>query len=104
MVTKRVVLGASDGPPPERHKDFDKLPQLWDMLTSPTYEDGTRRKTASLTLFFEEGQFKACLSDRDVDCVAFTSGDGLRDVLASLERRLQEGSLDWRQAGMRRKK
>lgn len=55
-------------------------------------------KTATLTLFVEGGQWKACLNDRAEGEVAFVTADRFTALLDALETGLREGSLDWRRA------
>lgn len=92
------------GPPgdvprnPPASGEFADLPLLWEHLVHRTYEDGTARVTSSLTLFFEEGTWKACLSDRDNGLVAFVAGNEVLSLAFSLEAGLSAATLDWRPA------
>jgi hypothetical protein len=71
-------------------------PVLAEYLASGSYEDGSLRQTASLTLFTEDGRLKACLSDKDNGRVGFISADSFLGLLEALEVALSEDSMDWR--------
>ena len=74
------------------------FPIVCDYLTVDQYDDGKPRITATLLLFCEDGLLKGCLSDRDSDRVVFKQGDTLFDVLSSMERGLDEDTIDWRRS------
>lgn len=65
-------------------------------LIETEWDDGEARQTSTLLLFAEEGRWKGMINDRDAGAVAFVSGDCLRAVLASIEKGLDGGNLDWR--------
>lgn len=72
-------------------------PGIWQMLTAQCYPDGTTRQTSTLLIYWDDGSVKLCLTDRDNEVVAWqTSLKGMEDALACLERRLQEGVVEWR--------
>ena len=73
------------------------LPALVEFLTETKWDDGTPRAVGSLTLFVDEGLWKACLSDKDAGRVAFVSGQTPTDVFQAAEKGLTSSSLDWRQ-------
>jgi hypothetical protein len=73
-------------------------PCLHEWLTLTRWEDGSARVPASLTLFFDDGRVKACLSDREQQRVAFVAGWTFSAVLEALEEGLVAHSLDWRPA------
>ena len=104
MIDKRTNHSAALAPPPEPSGQWGKYLLLWERLTRTTYGDGASRKTDSLTFFFEEGTWKACLSDRDQEFVAFITGGDPVACLGSLERRLADNSLEWRQSGRGKKR
>jgi len=81
-----------------------KHPRLWEMLTETKYEDGSPRKTATITFFIDEGCVKVCLNDRDQSLAAFCSGDTLDAALRALEAGLEAESLEWRRSQMSSKK
>lgn len=71
-------------------------PCLFEYLTLTRWEDGAARQTASVSVFFDEGRLKACLSDREMGRIAFVAGYTLEDLLRSIEEGLLSASLDWR--------
>jgi hypothetical protein len=79
-------------------------PAVSAVLYDRFFEDGTPRKTATLLLFVDEGMLKACLRDRETEETAWVAGEGLEGLLDALEVGLQEGRLDWRREGKRKKR
>jgi len=83
-------------------------PALWEYLTLSSWEDGSPRQTATLSIFWGPNGLQAALNDRDASMVAFVTGDDPTALLASLEHGLQHDALDWRQSyqgkGQKRKK
>lgn len=75
---------------------LSRFPTLLAFLTQIWWDKQTARQTGTLTLFAEDGKLKVCLVDRDVDEVAFVTGQGLPEVLEALEEGLSAGGLDWR--------
>jgi len=83
----------------QRGESWVLYPTLCEWLASDRYEDGTPRRTSTVTLFADGSGFKASLNDRDSDRVAFVSAAEIEGVLALLEAKLTESSLDWRKNG-----
>jgi hypothetical protein len=73
-----------------------QFPALAEFLAAVRWDDGSSRVPGSLTLFTEDGTWKACLSDKDGGLVCFKSGDSPEGVLGALEGGLQVGGLEWR--------
>lgn len=94
--TNRSGKGNSGGGVPEVGALAIAYPALWEWLTATSYDDGSPRQTSTLLIFVEDGQCKACLSDRDEDCSGWASGATLEGVMESLDARLTAGTLDWR--------
>lgn len=94
--TTQGYLAASD---PDFRKDF---PTLHAFLTLQGY-GGKQRKAGSLSLFCQDGKFKACVSDNDAGNRAFVSGDTFQSLLGAIERGLSGGGLDWREMQPKRK-
>lgn len=69
--------------------------ELWTREEDVPWTDRVRQK-GTLILFCEEGQFKACLSDKDSEAVAFASKKSFQALLETLEKGLANDSLDWR--------
>ena len=75
---------------------MEKLPALVEYLSVQVYEDGERRETSTLTLFWEDGLFKGCLNDRDQLKSCFLSSASLMDLLVRFESGLELDELEWR--------
>lgn len=87
--------------------DWLLYPTLMEYLAEERYEDGTPRRTSTVTLFFAEGSVKLSLNDRDLDRVAFVTSTTIEGCLGILESKLKESSIEWRASqggGGKRKK
>lgn len=71
-------------------------PALAEFLSSPVWEDGSKRIPGSLSLFVGDGKLKCCLADKDSGLVSFLAADGLEELLDALEARLVSGGVEWR--------
>lgn len=80
----------------------NRYPALAEFLSAEEWEPGQARERGTLTLFFEDGAFKAAANDRDAQQVAFVSKGAFQALLDALEKGLVAGSLDWR--GQQQKK
>lgn len=78
--------------------DKEKYEALLEMMTETRYEDGTERKTSTITLFCDQDGLKACLSDRDANRTAWATAESFAALLATLERGIREDRLEWRTA------
>lgn len=76
---------------------FAKLPLLSGWLTETAWEDGEGRTPGSLILFAQDGRWKAMLSDKDNDYIAFVCANDFAGLLGALEKGLEKGDLDWRE-------
>lgn len=86
--------GASGGGIKETDRElFKNLLSYW---MDSKWDDGSVRETSTVSLFVEEGMFKAALNDRDLRRSAYVSGDSIEDVLLKLELGLEGDTLDWR--------
>lgn len=96
----KKVTGAHDGTvaggPVLPCSFFENLPAVWEHLTLGQYEDGSPRQRSSLTVFFEDGLIKVCLSDRDQERTAWSSSDELVDAMRGLEQAIVQGTVQWR--------
>ncbi len=70
--------------------------QVWEYLTCLSFDDGSERQTATLLLFVDGSELKACLNDRAERQTLWASGEGLEACLASLERQLQGDTTSWK--------
>lgn len=76
---------------------MDHYPCLVEFLSDDQWDDGTSRTPGSLTLFIEDGIWKACLNDRDASASMYVTGDNAVACMKSLETRLNGGTAaDWR--------
>lgn len=71
-------------------------PVLFSYMCDLCYEDGTARKTATLTLFADEGTLKGSLNDRDNERSLFLTARSLMELLDSLETALCDAKTVWR--------
>jgi len=76
---------------------FAKCPLLSGWLTETSWEDGATRTPGSLILFAQDGRWKAMLSDKDNDYIAFVCANDFAGLLGALEKGLEKGDLDWRE-------
>lgn len=81
----------------DEHDFIRGLPTLYEYMTSTSYDDGSARRTASLTIYLSDGLFKVVMKDNDTSEVCFTSGGTMTEVLCNLESNLSSGNCDWRQ-------
>jgi len=91
--TKKVSAkgpAASDG-------DFLKsYPSLFEQLTSREFGKGEPRKTSSLSIFADNGAWKAFLNERNDAMSLCVSADSFTGVLDVLEAALGSSDPDWR--------
>lgn len=83
-----------------------KFPTLVEFLTREWWEPNKPRQKGTLVVFAEDGLFKAAVSDKDGEYVAFVSKKTLMGLLEAIEKGLILDSLDWRltAAGRQRKR
>lgn len=84
--------------PAEGNRDAwgDQFPVLFDYLTATTWEGGEPRETANLTLFWQDGMFKVCIHDKDLNRVLFVAGASVLEALSRADRDIESGRADWR--------
>ena len=80
-------------PHPDDEKQFPAIVEFCCALEGP---DGKKRETSTITLFWDQGMWKACVNDRDRSVSGFFSDRRLAGLLDRLELALEEGSIDWR--------
>lgn len=85
-------------PPVPRGEWAASFPSVWEFLSCPEWADGATRVPGSITLFSEDGMWKACLNDKDGQLVAFVSGKSPEAMLEAMEAGLESGALDWRKS------
>lgn len=73
-------------------------PTVHDWLTMVVDDRGVKRQTSSLSVFMDDGTFKAVLNDKDASRSLFVSGRTLWAALDSLEAHLVAGTGEWRKS------
>lgn len=81
-----------------------KYPVLHEFLTATTGAEGEPRLTSALTVFTDDGCFKAFLNDKHMEASFCVTGDGLEGVLKALEKALASGEAAWRSTAARPQK
>jgi len=82
---------------PFQESDWSEAyPTLWEWLTAEKFDDGTFRTTASLLIFVQSGELKACINDRQFSRSAFLTAATVESLLHTLDEKLEADSLDWR--------
>lgn len=92
----RPVAPADPNAPPADAEFTSRCPALAEYLSARSYPDGTQRQTSSLTVFVEDGCFKAVLNDRDQEQALFVSERRFSDLFEALEILLQSDDVPWR--------
>jgi hypothetical protein len=94
-----VVAGQKDGGADPSDDKFKKnYPTLFEYMASSSWPDGEVRKRSSLVIFAEDGMFKGCLGERDLNMQLWGASTTLLGVLEALEGRLTEDRPEWRAA------
>lgn len=88
------VVGSGDNF--EDEKFGKQFPAITEFLTVSVLGDGQTRTPSSITMFFEEGLFKLCLSERDRNLTLWATGPTLQDAFKTLEGRLSSPRPEWR--------
>jgi hypothetical protein len=81
-----------------------EYPILYALMTETSTDGKTKRQTSSVTLFTQDGMWKACVVEKDADVSLFGSADTFLGALANLEARLDAPIVDWRDRAPRGKK
>lgn len=71
-------------------------PALNEYLTLDKYPDGGQRQTATLLIFQEGLEWKACLRDRDTARTLWCSAASVPELLEALDEILQSDDAQWR--------
>jgi len=80
---------------PEFSKSY---PALHEYLTADQYPDSTPRARSTVSIFVEEGLWKACLNERDQGLVLFVAEERFGALVEALELLLQEDRVPWRKS------
>lgn len=89
---------AADGRPCDvpDHASLKAMPLLMEMLTTDRWDDGTPRLPSAISLFIEDGRWKAAINDKDLRASLYVTADTLVGALKALESALASPSPDWR--------
>lgn len=98
---QRPAQGAVDKPDAHDPELAGKFPALHEHLTRSRDDDGKPRQTCSLTIYGQQGAFRAFLNDRDSGASLGVTGGTLQGLLGALEAELEspEPNWFWRQGG-----
>lgn len=99
FLRKHSLSESGQNPASSVDVEFSKVyPALSEYLTATAYPDGTSRQTSSLTIFRDDGWWKACLNERDQGMVLFVAESRFGTLLEALELLLQEDQPPWRKS------
>jgi hypothetical protein len=73
-----------------------KCPFLFALMTELQGDDDKPRQPCSVVIFAEDGLWKGCLSEKNLDMNLWASSDCLVGVLEALEARLNADVIEWR--------
>lgn len=82
--------------PPTDATSAKRYPTLLQYLSEETWADGVKRERSTVLLVYEDGLFKACVIDKDLDATLWGSAETLVDCLGCLEARLNDDKAEWR--------
>jgi len=88
---KLIVVGSF----PEKSWE-GKHSEIMAFLTDVAYDDGTPRELSTISLFVEDGMFKAALNDKDMRRSLYVTAESMLGALGALEATLLRGGGDWR--------
>lgn len=72
------------------------IPTIRSYLCDDRWADGTPRKPSTLLIFTEDGRWKCCLSDRDLERNAFFTATSLSGLVEAVEQSLASDRVEWR--------
>jgi hypothetical protein len=93
-----AAAGGKDLSPFPDTKFAKDWPALYEYMTAAKYPDGTDRKLSSVTLFCEDSQLKACITEKNEGLVMFAAGKTLQTALNALEGLLASEEPPWRRS------
>jgi len=73
-----------------------QFPALFEFMTCVKHEDGSSRKVSTVTLYFDQGQFKAFLNDKDSLKSLCVVGPTLASIWIALEASITSDDPQWR--------
>lgn len=72
-----------------------QYPGIFEFLARQMYQ-GQERQLARLLVYAEHGKATLCLLERHSAQIGFHVAESLSEALEGLEKRLQQGTMDWR--------
>jgi hypothetical protein len=78
--------------------DIKGAPTVACFLGSDAWPDGDLRERATLIVFVEDGAFKVCLSEKNLNATLWATSATWEGLLEALEDRLTADAPDWRKA------
>lgn len=72
-------------------------PALHEFFSLTQWDEKTKRKPGTMSLFVEDGRWKSFVNDKDANRFACISAGTFEELLETLERLLREDELEWRQ-------
>lgn len=73
------------------------FPTLWHYMTQARWDDGTERRTSSITIFCDAGQLKCVLKDKETGLSLWAAGVSFESMFSVLEALLNDPTAVWRQ-------
>lgn len=91
---RRTAEAGAAGPPPPG--DFlSGRPTVYEYMSSDRYEDGARRRRATMLLMLDGTIAKVLLIDKDMSEQVWAVGETLDEAVGHLEEMLVSGSAPW---------
>jgi len=75
-----------------------QYPALHEYMTADVYPSGESRQRSTVSIFVEDGTWKACLNEKEQGLVLFVAEDRFGTLVEALELLLQEDSVPWRKS------
>lgn len=101
MFLKRASGTGAPGAPGARVVDADteaRFPALFEFFTLLKWDEKTKRKPGTASLFVDEGRWKAFVNDKDAGRFACVTAGTLLELLELIDRLLREDELEWRKS------
>lgn len=99
IVQKPGNLGGSDGRGGKNgmpDEDFaERYPRITEYLVTSAWDDGSHRKTSSLSLFVEQGVVKLALYDKELGRTLFVAAESFQGGLDVMEVMLAATNVPW---------
>jgi hypothetical protein len=77
-----------------------KFPCMFELMTCAILPGGEVRKPSSLLVFTEDGSWKGCLTERELEVSLWCTQGSFQALLEGLEERLTVPQPDWRKRGV----